>query len=56
MGEFKVHHIRFCSFQPLAIHCIDYNHELNRVAVSRSVECRMKSKGILFNAQIIDKL
>lgn len=36
MGEFKVHHIRFCSFQPLAIHCIDYNHELNRVAVSRS--------------------
>ncbi|XP_063439179.1 U3 small nucleolar RNA-associated protein 4 homolog [Mytilus trossulus] len=36
MGEFRVHHIRFFNYQPLAIHCIDYNKELNRVAVSRS--------------------
>jgi hypothetical protein len=56
MGEFKVHHIRFCSYQPLAIHCIDYNHELNRVAVSRSVDMYMLSKGISFNTQIIDNL
>lgn len=36
MGEFRVHHIRFFTYQPLAIHCIDYSPELNRVAVSRS--------------------
>ncbi|XP_021354658.1 U3 small nucleolar RNA-associated protein 4 homolog [Mizuhopecten yessoensis] len=36
MGEFRVHHIRFFEFQPKAIHCISYNNDAEKLAVSRS--------------------
>lgn len=36
MGEFRVHHIRFFEYQPKAIHCISYNEETDRLAISRS--------------------
>ncbi|XP_069113108.1 U3 small nucleolar RNA-associated protein 4 homolog [Argopecten irradians] len=36
MGEFRVHHIRFFEYQPKAIHCIAYNKETEKLAVSRS--------------------
>lgn len=36
MGEFRVHHIRFFDYQPEAIHCLAYEEEFQRLAVSRS--------------------
>ncbi|XP_060075369.1 U3 small nucleolar RNA-associated protein 4 homolog [Ylistrum balloti] len=36
MGEFRVHHVRFFEYQPKAIHCISYNKDAEKLAVSRS--------------------
>ncbi|XP_064599137.1 U3 small nucleolar RNA-associated protein 4 homolog isoform X2 [Liolophura sinensis] len=36
MANFRVHRVRFFEYQPKAIHCIAYQKDTNRVAVSRS--------------------
>ncbi|KAK7113872.1 U3 small nucleolar RNA-associated protein 4 homolog isoform X2 [Littorina saxatilis] len=36
MGEFKVHHVRFMSHKPLAIHCMAFEKTSKRLALSRS--------------------
>uniref|UniRef100_A0A5F8GIR0 U3 small nucleolar RNA-associated protein 4 homolog n=1 Tax=Monodelphis domestica TaxID=13616 RepID=A0A5F8GIR0_MONDO len=35
MGEFKVHRVRFFNYVPVGIRCVAYNHQSNRLAVSR---------------------
>ena len=37
MGEFRVHQIRFFDYEPSAIHCMAYDENHQKLAVSRSV-------------------